>query len=423
MSQVMDIHDIAAVQSGDIKAALPRRKLTARTPDELLGMAFDDSDRLLGDRLLAKGQALTILASGGTGKSRLLLMLAVCMITGRKFLDFETNARGLKWLIIQTENSNRRLQSDFRSLRAWTSPEDWPMVEQCLVIHTLETDEDGMVDLGNMENLNAVGDLIAEHKPDIVAFDPLGDFGIGNLDKDEDMRSTCRAISSIGKKGKPDRAIVVLHHSLTGKQGAFRATGFDRGSFGRNSKVLQAWTRGQINITAIDPDSNARLLFACGKCSNGKEFETFASLLNPETMIYELQPDFDVGAWQSQMANSKKPNPLREPTDDEFLALLPVTVPEDNPRAGVVNTDQLKAAFRKKGFAKELLREIRGCLNGKGIIRETKGPLNNETLCGRPEMVARYEKWRAAIKAQPVQTDLPESSPRPKRKAKKSPAD
>ncbi len=36
-----------------------QRILTLRSPDELLAMMFDDSDVILGDRLLAKGQPLS----------------------------------------------------------------------------------------------------------------------------------------------------------------------------------------------------------------------------------------------------------------------------------------------------------------------------------------------------------------------------
>src|SRR5688572_25844647 len=66
-------------------------KLSLRRPDEILSMAFDESDRILGDRLLAKGQSLTILGAGGIGKSRLLLQLAVAQISERRFLELETS--------------------------------------------------------------------------------------------------------------------------------------------------------------------------------------------------------------------------------------------------------------------------------------------------------------------------------------------
>ena len=80
-------------------ATTPER-LTVRKPSEILAMKFDDSDKILGDRLLAKGQTLTILGEGGLGKTRILLFLAVCCITGRKFFNIETHHKDLRWLII-----------------------------------------------------------------------------------------------------------------------------------------------------------------------------------------------------------------------------------------------------------------------------------------------------------------------------------
>ena len=35
-----------------------------------------------------------------------------------------------------------------------------------------------------------------------------------------------------------------------------KAVGHDRNSFGRNSKVLQFWTRAQINVVAYEPHDN-----------------------------------------------------------------------------------------------------------------------------------------------------------------------
>ena len=154
--------------------------------------------------------------------------------------------------------------------------------------------------------------LSLEFSRNIIAFDPLADFGIGDLNQDNDMRDALRAITRLCKKGNPNRAIEILHHALTGKSGR-RATGHDRASFGRNSKVLQAWTRGQINVAAVNPDNDAELVIACGKCSNGKEFAPFAVKLNPETMIYEVDPGFNLENWQSSISG-KPDGPLMTPT-------------------------------------------------------------------------------------------------------------
>src|SRR5688572_9100744 len=86
---------------------------------------------------------------------------------------------------------------------------------------------------------------------------------------------------------------------LTGRVGAARATGFDRSSFGRNSKLLYAWTRGQINIAPQGPNDNSRLVVSCGKCSNGEEFPPFGIRLNRELMIYEPDPQFNLPDWEA----------------------------------------------------------------------------------------------------------------------------
>ena len=160
--------------------------------------------------------------------------------------------------------------------------------------------------------------MIEKFDPDVVCFDPLNCFGIGDLNRDSDMRVTCQAITQLsavgrdGKDGRLPRATVVLHHALTGRAGAVRATGIERSSFGRNSKLLQAWTRGQINLAPAGAQDNSRLVLSCGKCSNGEEFEPFSVKLNPATMIYEAEPEFDHGVWQRQLLES----PVREPEDD-----------------------------------------------------------------------------------------------------------
>lgn len=300
----------AATTNGDGTAQELRRSppLTIRTPDEVLAIHFDDSDNLLGDRLLAKGQSMTILGAGGIGKSRLLLQLAACEIIGRPFLGLETHGAGLAWLIIQGENSNRRLQFDLAKLRDWCG-KDWSQVETLLRIHTLETDSDGFLSLDNPENYGRIEAAISDSNPDNLGFDTLNNFSIGDPNKDADMRDTCACLSRLAKTGNPHRSLTVLHHALTGKAGVSKATGWERSGFGRNSKVLQAWTRGQINVSPGSAESNDLLVLSCGKCSNGKEFPPFAVRLNPATMIYELAPDFDLTAWGAEI-NGKHDGPL-----------------------------------------------------------------------------------------------------------------
>ena len=294
------------------------KPLTVRSAAELVNAEIIEGDNLLADRLLARGQSLTLLGAGGIGKSRLLLQLAACCITGRPFLSLRVHQPGLKWLIFQAENSKRRLQEDLRRLRNWLGEEDWQRVAERLFIHIVEGAHDCFVQLDQPGVRQRLGDVIERFDPDVVCFDPLNCFGIGDLNRDSDMRATCQAITQLsaagrdGKDGRLPRATVVLHHALTGRAGAVRATGIERSSFGRNSKLLQAWTRGQINLAPASAQDNSRLVLSCGKCSNGEEFAPFSVKLNPATMIYEAEPEFDHAAWQRQLLES----PAREPEDD-----------------------------------------------------------------------------------------------------------
>jgi len=289
-----------------------KSELTLRRPAELLEMEFDESDNILGDRLLAKGQPLVIAGAGGLGKSRLITQLAACQTTGRKFLVWDTLGEPLRWLILQTENSNRRFQKDLAHLRAWLG-DDWERFNERVLIHTIENDLDSILNLDSPENQQRIENAIQAVKPDVVCFDPLNDFACGDLNKDGDMRLTVQALGRTARKGNPERALVLAHHALTGKAGAAKATGFDRSSFARNSKLLYAWTRAQINLAPVDPDSNDRLIVSCGKCSNGREFLPFGIRLNPESMVYEPDASIDVKAWEGAVTGQADREPLMTP--------------------------------------------------------------------------------------------------------------
>lgn len=314
--EIDTVPDLPAIADSESK----QRVLTLRSPDELLAMLFDDSDIILGERLLAKGQPLVIAAQGGTGKSRLALQLIAAIISGRNFLAFKTAGSELRWLILQTENSNRRLQQDLTRIKTWLG-DDWPHFAEQVVFHTIENDDDGFVSLDSLENQVAIQRAIESARPDCIVIDPLNDFGAGDLNKDSDMKVTLQTLSRLCRRGNPNRAIIVLHHALTGKGGAVKATGYDRASFARNSKTLHAWARGQINLAPVNPDNNDQLIVACGKCSNGKEFPVFGVRLNAG-MIYECDPSIDVSAWQSEMSGKPTTQDLSPETVAEVVVEL-----------------------------------------------------------------------------------------------------
>lgn len=294
---------VALWQAAQLAKRVGKSVLSVRSVTELLGMKFDDSDNYFGDRVIAQGQPVTLLGPGGIGKSRLAMQFALSMITGRKFMDVETHATGRKWLFLQVENSNRRLNFDLKKMmdafRFETT--ELILIRECLYFHTLEKDEDSFIDLENPEDTAQITSLIQDYEPEFVVIDPLNAFSSADLNSDQAMRSTVNAITRAVRKGNPCRVPFVIHHSLTGKTGAARAVGWDKSSYGRNSKVLQSWTRAQINIAPRDPDNSNVLVMSCGKNNNGRLFPEIGLIFDTDAGIYRLDENFDGEAFRSSV--------------------------------------------------------------------------------------------------------------------------
>jgi hypothetical protein len=146
---------------------------------------------------------------------------------------------------------------------------------------------------------------IRDINPGLVAVDPLRDFAIGDLNSDADMAATVRELGRIARAGNTERAQLILHHARTGRAGVVQAFGLERAGFARNSKMLQTWARGVVNVIPGSEDDNGKLVLTCGKNSNGKEFAPIAVSLNPATMIYEVEPDFDIDEWRAEVTAPK----------------------------------------------------------------------------------------------------------------------
>jgi len=287
---------------------LRKSPLSVRSVAELCCMEFDDADNYFGDRVIAESQPVTVLGPGGVGKSRLVMQLAILAILGRPFMDIETHAPGLRWLFIQTENSNRRLAKDLKAFMVSLNLTDEEMlkVDDCLYVHTIESDIDSFLHMESPEDYQHVQNLITDFNPDFVVFDPLNTFTALDLNSDRDMKEVISKITQATKKGNPRRVPVVIHHSLTGKQGAAKAVGWDSSSYGRNSKVLHSWARSQINIAPRDAEDETRLLMSCGKNNNGKKFPEVGLRFNEVLGIYEVDKEFDPDSFREEVGLSKK---------------------------------------------------------------------------------------------------------------------
>ena len=341
-----------------------RRTLTVRTPNEILGMEFDPDDQFIENGVFARGQSLSLLGPGGLGKSRLLLQLAVCTIVRKAFVGMAVRAEKLKWLIVQAENSNRRLKADLEGLKAWVGEKAWEDVETNLIIHTLEEPEDSHISLGDDKVVEDLTKKIAKEQPDVIAFDPLAAIAVGSLNNDAGMTATCQAIAKLSRAGGKLPSVVVLHHTLTGKAGASKASGYDRASYGRGSKALNFWTRGQINIAAANEDDSARLIVTCGKNSNGKDFASFGIRLNAETLIYAVDTGFDHTAWVQEFGATTKAK-LNEKLTPEAVAGFVHDV-------GLKKKDLVRALMDETGCEKSTAYTAIAAAEGKTIKRDAE---------------------------------------------------
>lgn len=280
--------------------------LTFRDPKDLLALPVDPNSNVMGNRLLQKGKSTVVFGEGGLGKSFISLQLPISQITGRPLFDnpqFAFHGPPLKWAVIQTENGVERQQNDLKILQKMVG-EHWSKVERHLLIHTLETEYDSILYLDDDKVRKIIGEFLSDNKVEAVVVDPASDFLPGDLNIDSVMKQGCHLLSKTCRHNDPTRMIVLMHHAITGKQGAFKATGFDRSSFGRNSKMLQGWSRGAINI-APGSDDNSTLVIACGKCSDGHAFDTFA-ISRSEAGWFTLNNKFDLEKWEKTLIKSAK---------------------------------------------------------------------------------------------------------------------
>jgi hypothetical protein len=298
-----------------------RPRLSILTPQEILSMSFDPRDVILGDHLITKGQTTTILGPGGIGKSRLVLQMAASIITGRDFLKFSTNGAGTKWLFLQTENGASRLSVDVGNLfKAF--PGSIESLGKSMRFFVRLKDSDYIHGLEDPETTLRLKASLEDNSPDVVVIDPLRDFAIGDLNSDADMSQTCHALQRLIFQANPKAAVVIIHHAITGKNGAAKAHGWDAASYGRNSKALQSLARAQINVAVGDPEDPTKLVIACGKNNDGERFRTFGVTLEPATMLYGVDMDFELEEWLAKINGTKSSNQKPKDLVPDIVELL-----------------------------------------------------------------------------------------------------
>ena len=203
--------------------------LSFRRLHDILTLEFDDADFVLRNGYLTKGEASAICGAGGIGKSRLVIQLIRDMLTGRRFLDrWMTNGKDINALVLQSENSNRRMKSELSAQTSMLTESDKNCIHNQCVFHTLDKSDDSFLTLAQAENQQRIEDAIASYTPDLIVWDVLRDFAVDDPNSDKFMQQTLSLIGRLTRKHNPACIPLILHHGRTGKAGAASATGFDR---------------------------------------------------------------------------------------------------------------------------------------------------------------------------------------------------
>ena len=286
-------------------SAGPIKPLDLWDIDRLFEYEPPETDKILGDWLVSAGELAIIVGPPEIGKSRLVAQLAIEMLLGEELWlgTIPIHRSDLRILIIQTENNPRRMRADIAAqLKGCTSTQR-EAVKTGLRIHIATSVEDKALGLDDPINVERLGKTIANFRPDLVVYDPYGDFFAGDNENDAmQTRCTVKSLMKVSQAQNPQTAVLVVHHARSGKAAAAGADGWERGAYGRGSKALLSITRSQINVIPGDKDGES-LIIACGKNNNGRRFERFAVRLDPDTMRYETDPDFDFDAWEGEVNN------------------------------------------------------------------------------------------------------------------------
>ena len=338
---------------------------------------------------LALGQLSAVFGQGGLGKSRISLNLARNQVLGHDFAGLSTGEEPLRHLLMGSENSIHRLQGDVRRMSAGISTDELAALNSHIRMATLETPDDPFITLASPENIARWKATLAAFRPQVLWVDPWGDVLDGEANNDEDTRATLRALRRLLREVDNDAALVVLAHSRTGARNIAQAIGFDAANFGKGSKALYSAARCVWNLAPGDETENPPVVCVLAKNNNGPRVPPFALRLDPETMLYTLDPDFDFEEWQSLVndrATGKAKRSARNetPLEDYRPALLGLLAAGPLPHGTLFDRAKAKTGLGEKRLERLLADALHGGVIAKSPrLREHGG----RVMYGTPEQI------------------------------------
>lgn len=272
------------------------------------------------------GAIAVIFGQGGLGKSRVALNIARNQVLGLPFAGLPTWREPLRHLFMGSENSIHRLQRDVQKMSQGLGEDDLALLESHIHLATLEQPADCFISVATAANIAKWRTTLEAWPPDVLWIDPWGDVLDGEANSDEDTRQTLMILRQLLRQANPAALMVILAHARTGAKNILQAVGFDAANFGKGSKALYSAARCVWNLAPGDESENPPLVMAHGKSNDGPREKPRALILDPETMLYHLDHDFDFDSWQEEVnarANGKgRPRRRARMTEDEAFSTL-----------------------------------------------------------------------------------------------------
>ncbi len=309
-----EIYDPGYEENGHISGSISPtespieiKPFTLWKPSQFIAYQPDPNSYLLGQGYVELGLWTSLIGIGGLGKTRLALHLAICQITSRAWCDITTGGTPQTFVILSTENGLRRWKNDLQTmLRNYTQAEQ-ELIESHLLIMAMTPDEDGDLNLGNVETRARLELTLKSVNPGCVILDPFADMMDGDENKAVDVIRTIYALHRVTMAACRTAAIIIIHHARTGASNVVQAgDNFNAGNFARGSKSLYSHVRCEIQLAPQDRDNPNRFVLSCGKANDAPKFTARCVIFDPETFSYSVDPDFDIEVWRKDVFSQQK---------------------------------------------------------------------------------------------------------------------
>lgn len=284
------------------RTADPFPTLTAR---QIMHAQVPPRQDFVGEAMVFPGAAFSIVGPAGTGKTRFLIQMACCSLSGTPLGPLQCPKIEQTWLLLAgNENSLNRYKADLRAMLHHFPADSHEAILSRLVCHVAEEYDDYM---GPDSAERITETVVANGGPavGVVAYDPTGDLISGDANADADLRLMLRRTGSAVRKASRNAAIAYVHHAREGRLNISQAVGWDKGNFGKGSKALHAAVRSAFNLAPMDKEHTG-IVVACGKCNDARPFAAFGMKLVDG--VYQYDPTFDLASWSADVEGKRAPD-------------------------------------------------------------------------------------------------------------------